>query len=123
MSDVVVRIVGLEVPGRHGVHDEERILGQRFVLDLEMTLANDRATTSDDLADTVDYAALSDAVVAIVRGKPVALLERLARVVADRVLEEPAVRAVNVTIAKPHVAIPHVLDEVSVTLYAEADGS
>jgi dihydroneopterin aldolase len=53
----------------------------------------------------------------------VALLERLARLVADRALADPAVRAATVTIAKPHVAIPHVVDDVSVSLHAVADGS
>ena len=41
--------------------------------------------------------------------------------VAERVLEEQVVRAVTVTVAKPHVAIRHVLDDVSVTLHLERD--
>ena len=51
----------------------------------------------------------------------VALLERLCRIIAERVLEEQVVRAVTVTVAKPHVAIRHVLDDVSVTLHLERD--
>ena len=78
---------------------------------------------TDALADTVDYATLCDDISAIVAGEPVALLERLARLVADRALADPAVRAATVTIAKPHVAIPHVVDDVSVSLHAVADGS
>ena len=38
---------------------------------------------------------------------PVALLERLAGMIADRVLAEPHVAEVSVTVRKPHVAIPH----------------
>jgi FolB domain-containing protein len=108
MSDVVVRIRGLEVAGRHGVHEAERVLGQRFVVDLDMVLGTDAAAASDDLAG-------------IVAGEPVALLERLCRLIADRALREPVVREVTVTVAKPQVAIPHVLDDVSVTLHAERD--
>ena len=122
MSDLVVTISGLEVVGHHGVHPEERVLGQRFVVDVEMFLAHDGAATTDALTDTVDYATLCDDISAIVAGEPVALLERLARV-ADRALADPAVRAATVTIAKPHVAIPHVVDDVSVSLHAVADGS
>jgi 7,8-dihydroneopterin aldolase/epimerase/oxygenase len=121
MNDVMVHISGLEVPGRHGVHDAERVLGQRFVVDIAMALAHDRATVTDDLADTVDYAAMADRVAAIVAGKPVALLERLCRLIADCVLKEGVVRAVTVTVAKPHVAVPHVLDDVSVTVHVERD--
>ncbi len=123
MSDVVVRIRGLEVGGRHGVHDAERVLGQRFVVDIDMVLADDRASHTDDLAHTVDYALISDEVAGIVSGEPVALLERLCRMIADRVLAEPIVQAVTVTVAKPHVAISHVLDDVSVSLHLERDGS
>lgn len=123
MSDVVVGIRGLEVGGRHGVHDAERVLGQRFVVDIDMMLADDRSSMTDDLADTVDYAVIADDVAEIVSGEPVALLERLCRVIADRVLREPVVRAVTVTVAKPHVAIRHVLDDVSVTLHLERDAA
>ena len=121
MSDVVVRIRGLEVGGRHGVLDAERVLGQRFVVDIDMVLGHDRSTTTDDLADTVDYASITEDVAGIVAGEPVALLERLCRIIAERVLEEQVVRAVTVTVAKPLVAIRHVLDDVSVTLHLERD--
>lgn len=121
MSDVVVRIRGLEVGGRHGVHEAERVLGQRFVADIDMVLAHDRSTTTDDLAETVDYATIADDVADIIAGEPVALLERLCRIIADRVLSEPVVAAVTVTVAKPQVAIRHVLDDVSVTLHVERD--
>ncbi len=122
MSDLTVHIRGLEVVGHHGVHDAERVLGQRFVVDLALDLAHDRAATSDDLADTADYAMLSDDVARIIAGEPVALIERLARLIADRALVDPRVRAVTVTVHKPHVAIPHVLGEVAVTLRVEAPG-
>ena len=112
---VVLR--GLEAFGRHGVHPAERELGQRFVVDLEVELTDARAARSDDLADTVDYAALADAVAAIVEGEPVALLERLAGLIADRVLREPGAAAVVVTVRKPHVALPHPVAESAVTLH------
>lgn len=123
MSDLVVRIRGLEVSGRHGVHEAERILGQRFVVDIDMVLADDRSSRTDDLAHTVDYSLITDEVADIVGGEPVALLEHLCRIIADRVLAEPIVEAVTVTVAKPQVAIRHVLDDVSVTLHVERDGS
>lgn len=123
MSDVVVRIRGLEVGGRHGVHEAERVLGQRFVVDIDMVLQHDRASVSDDLGDTVDYAVITDDVAAIVSGEPVALLERLCKLIAERVMAEQVVRAVTVTVAKPQVAIRHVLDDVSVTLHLERNGA
>jgi dihydroneopterin aldolase len=117
VSDAItVRLRGLEVFGRHGVHAPERELGQRFVVDVDVEMERAVAATSDDLTDTLDYAALADAVAAIVAGPPVALLERLAGMVADRALAEPGARAVTVTVHKPHVAIPHTVAEAAVTL-------
>ncbi len=49
-------------------------------------------------------------------GPPVALLERLAGLIADRALAEPGVAAVEVTVRKPHVALPHTVAETAVTL-------
>lgn len=118
MSDdaLTVRIHGLEVFGRHGVLPEETALGQRFVVDVEIALSDASSTASDDLSETIDYAALAGAVAAIVGGPPVALLERLAGMIADRVLAEPLAREVTVTVRKPHVAIPHAVRETAVTL-------
>jgi dihydroneopterin aldolase len=113
---LTVRLAGLEAFGRHGVLPEEQALGQRFVVDLEIRLRGDLASRTDELIDTVDYASLADAVAALVSGPPVALLERLAGMVADLVLEEPWAQAVTVTVRKPHVALPHTVRESAVTL-------
>jgi len=113
---LTVHVRGLEVHGRHGVLPAERALGQRFVVDLDIDLAHARAAGSDDLADTVDYAALAAAVAELLAGEPVALLEHLAARIADRVLAEPHAEAVAVTVRKPHVAIPQVVAETAVTL-------
>ena len=119
---LTVALAGLEAFGRHGVYAAETELGQRFVVDVTMTLSGSAATLSDALGDTVNYAALADAVVAIVAGPPVALLERLAGLIADRALAEPGVAAVEVTVHKPHVAIPHTVAESAVTLRRSAPG-
>lgn len=113
---ITVMLTGLEVFGHHGVFAAETALGQRFVVDIAITLAHTEASRTDDLGDTVDYAGLADAVAAIVAGPPVALLERLAGAIADRALEEPHAAEVVVTVHKPHVAIPHTVAESAVTL-------
>ncbi len=112
-------IRGLEVFGRHGVFAAERELGQRFIVDLEMELSACPGSLTDDLESTVDYASLTTAVVEIVAGEPVALLERLAAMIADRVMAEPLVAAVTIDVRKPHVALAHVLEETAVRLRRE----
>lgn len=117
---LTVRIRGLEAYGRHGVYPPERELGQRFVVDIDILLSDALAADADDLALTVDYGALAAAVAGIVAGEPVALLERLAGLIADRVLAEPRARSVEVTVRKPHVALPQVVTETAVTLTRQA---
>lgn len=118
-----VTIAGLEVFGRHGALPAERELGQRFVVDVSVDLPDCPGTASDDLADTVDYAALADAVAGIVAGPPVALLERLAQLIAERALAEPRVGAAEVTVRKPHVALPHRVSETRVTVVRRREGA
>jgi dihydroneopterin aldolase len=120
---LTVSIRGLEAFGYHGVLAPERELGQRFVVDLDLELSGAAATASDDLADTVDYAALADAVAGIVGGPPFALLERLAGAIADRALREPGARSVSVTVRKPHVALAHPVAETAVTLRRAVPGA
>ena len=113
---LTVSIRGLEAFGRHGVHDAERELGQRFVVDIDIAAGDAVAAASDDLADTVDYAALADAIAAIVARPPFACWSAWPGLIADRVLEEAGARAVTVTVHKPHVALAHTIQETAVTL-------
>ena len=119
-DELTVRIRGLEAYGRHGVYAPERELGQRFVVDIDIRLSDARSADTDDLALTVDYGTLAASVAEIVGGESVQLLERLASLIADRVLAEPRARYVEVTVRKPHVALPQVVTETAVTLTRHA---
>lgn len=117
MSDhVTVRVSGLECFGYHGVFPEERRDGQLFVADLEWTLIDTESTRTDHLADTVDYEGVTEAVAAILEGPPVALIEHLAHLIAERVMAEPLVTEVSVTVRKPQVRLARTVAETSVTL-------
>lgn len=112
-----IRITGLRVRGHHGVLPQERRDGQTFVVDVELDA--DVSTTSDDLADTVDYGVLAERVAAVVAGEPVDLIETLATRIADVCLDDARVARAEVTVHKPEVPIPLDLAEVSVTLVRE----
>ena len=47
-------IEGLEVYGHHGVAAEERILGQRLLYDVRLTMDDCAGAATDDVEDTVD---------------------------------------------------------------------
>lgn len=110
---MIIRITGLSVRGFHGVLESERRDGQTFVVDVALHVG---AVASDDLADTVDYAALSSRLAAVVAGEPVDLVETLAARLADVCLSDPRVDLAEVTVHKPEVPLSVSVTEVSVTL-------
>lgn len=114
MSEACITLTGLEATGFHGVFDHERAKGQRFVVDV--TLWGPLDTESDDLSGTVDYSRISAAVSDIITGPAVNLIETLAGRIADRVLAEQKVDAVEVTVHKPNAPLAETFRDVSVTL-------
>lgn len=118
MTDTIT-LAGLRARGHHGVYDQERRDGQEFIVDavLEVDLAP--AGESDHLADTVDYGALADRLVAVVTGEPVALIETLATRLAGVCLADRRVRAVTVTVHKPQAPLAAEVADVAVRLRRE----
>lgn len=121
MSDRI-ELRGLRVRGHHGVFDHERRDGQDFVVDLVVWLDLAPAAASDDLADTLHYGELAQRVAAIVGGDPCDLIETVAGRVADDVLGDARVRAVEVTVHKPQAPIPLDFADVAVVLHRARGG-
>lgn len=111
-----IELRGLRVRGHHGVFDHERRDGQDFVLDVVLWADLARAGATDDLADTVDYGALAETVAAVVAGPPRDLIETVAGEVAERVLADARVEAVEVTLHKPRAPIARAFDDVAVVV-------
>lgn len=101
-----IMLEGMTFVGFHGTRPEERTLGQRFVVDVELQLSLRAAGLADDLSRTVDYSAVYRQVRAIVEGVPVALTETVAERIAGAILAEHAlVQAVLVRVRKPWVRL------------------
>jgi dihydroneopterin aldolase len=111
---VKVELVGLELRGFHGVLDEERREGQRFVFDVELEVG-EAAASSDRIEDAVDYRDVAAAVREISDGRRYRLLEALAAAVADALLERFPVTWVQVRVAKPDVRLEPPVVESAVT--------
>jgi dihydroneopterin aldolase len=112
----VVTVRGLRGRGRHGWFARERSDGQEFVVDVELTFDTKSAGKSDDLADTVDYGAVGSAVLAVVEGEPVRLIETLAQRIADACLHDERVEQVRVTVHKPQAPLGVPFDDVTVSI-------
>jgi dihydroneopterin aldolase len=102
---VTIELRGLVVFGRHGYLEEERRLGQRFLVDLRAVVRGD-APETDQIEDTVDYRRLAAIVREVFAGPERMLLEALAGAVADGILERfAAVERVEVRVRKPDVVL------------------
>ena len=117
-----IELRGLTVRGHHGVFEHERRDGQDFVVDLTVWLDLSAAAASDELADTLDYGALAQRAAAIVGGEPSDLIESVAGRIADDVLTDRRVRAVEVVLHKPQAQIPLQFTDVAVVLHRSAPG-
>ena len=98
-----VRLEGLSLFGHHGARPFEKEAGQRLEMDLELVPADDRAETSDRLADAVDYDQLYRTVRDVVESRSFHLLEALAAATAEAILDGFRVRKVKVRIAKQNL--------------------
>ena len=108
MKDKKDKIIlkGMQFFGYHGVLDEERRLGQRFEVDLELVLDLQPAGQRDELALSISYADVFKSVEDVVIGKPFRLLEALAESISQRVLEQyTSVEEVLVRVKKPGAPI------------------
>ncbi|PKN72488.1 MAG: dihydroneopterin aldolase [Candidatus Cloacimonetes bacterium HGW-Cloacimonetes-3] len=112
-----IRLNEMVFYGYHGVHAEERKLGQRFVVSI--TLHTDEALDADirHLEDTVDYTKVYDEVKEIMETHQFHLLESCANTIGDTLMAGfPLVQKLNICIQKPSVPIQGSLKSVEVEL-------
>lgn len=106
MSEDRIVLTDMVFHGHHGTLEAEHELGQPFVVSVELRLDLGPAGASDDLTRTVDYGEVHRMARDVVEGPPVQLIETLAERIATAALENhPAVEAVKVKVAKPHVRL------------------
>lgn len=109
-----IELRGLTVRGNHGVFDYERADGQNFVVDITVWIDLADAATSDDLADTFDYGVLAQRAATVVAGPARNLIETVAGEIAEDVMNDPRVHAVEVTVHKPQAPIAQTFGDVAV---------
>jgi dihydroneopterin aldolase len=109
-----IELRGLTVRGNHGVFEHERADGQDFVVDITVWIDLGAAAASDDLADTLDYGALAQRAADIIGGPARDLIETVSAEIADDVMTDDRVHAVEVVLHKPSAPIPLTFGDVAV---------
>lgn len=119
MSQDKIILKGMEFYGYHGALAEERTLGQKFEVDLELFLSLDEAGKTDNLETTVSYAEVFDLVRDVVTGNPYNLIEAVAQKITDVLFEHFNLKGVKVKVIKPQVPISGHLKYAAVEIYRE----
>lgn len=100
----------------HGVMEQEQKVGNVFEICLTVEYPFDKALESDDLNDTLNYAALYDAV-AVEMSKPSRLLEHVVGRIIDHIHSEfPKIKGGKITLAKLTPPIKGEMASVSVSV-------
>jgi dihydroneopterin aldolase len=111
---VVVELAGLEVPGRHGVEEEERQREQPFLYDIRLELPEPGA---DRIEETVDYREVVELLRGISEAREFSLLEALASAVAEALLQRfPEIEHVRLRVRKPRVELGTAVDYAAATV-------
>jgi dihydroneopterin aldolase len=118
-----IELRGLKVRGHHGVFEHERRDGQDFVVDVTVWMDLAPAAASDDLADTLHYGELAQNVATVVGGEPFDLIETVAARVAEDVMTDARVQAVEVVLHKPQAPIPLEFLDVAVVAHRSRKGA
>lgn len=118
----LVSIHGLQVYGYHGLFDEERRLGQKFLFNVRCELADVPTHLDDQLEHSVGYDVLANEVSAISAARKFKTVEALAETVARQLLgSHPVIRAVEVHVAKSSPPMAHALSAATVEVALRRD--
>ncbi|MEJ5256287.1 MAG: dihydroneopterin aldolase [Acidimicrobiales bacterium] len=111
-----IEIRGLRALGICGVLPDEQVRPQPIEVDLDLDADLAPAGASDDLGDTIDYAAIIEAVERVVTRERFQLLERLASRIAEVVLSDERVLAVEVAVRKLRPPVAHQVETTGVRI-------
>ncbi|HUW03222.1 MAG TPA: dihydroneopterin aldolase [Acidimicrobiales bacterium] len=111
-----IELKGLRAMAVVGVLDHEKLAPQPVEIDLALDVDLRSAGATDDLVDTVDYGAITDACMAALT-EPAVLLETAAARLAEVALGDPRVTGVEVAIRKLRPPVAHDLGTAGVRIF------
>lgn len=114
----IIHLKGMEFYGYHGALEEERVLGQKFVVDADIHLSSSKMLT-DDLTQTVDYREIYSIIKQCVEEEQYNLIETLTEEIASKILSRINCIGVKVEVHKPNAPIPGMIRDISIQITRE----
>ncbi|MCX8095814.1 MAG: dihydroneopterin aldolase [Caldisericia bacterium] len=115
-----IYLKGMEFYAYHGAIKEENLLGQRFVVDLEI---ESDIPELDDLKNTVDYTDIYKKTKDIVENFKFKLIETLAKEIGKKLLEDKRIKTITVRVEKISPPIKGILEKVGVEVILKNDSN
>ena len=110
-------IENLELIAEHGVFKEEKFLGQKFIISVEMTTDTREAGKTGNLNASTHYGFVADDIEKIFTSESFDLIETCAEKIAEMILTKyPLISEVKVTVKKPWAPIRKHFDFVAVEI-------
>lgn len=108
--------------GYHGVLPEEKVIGQKFILDATLYLPLAKAGQSDNLNDTADYGYVYNVIKNIVTTQKFDLIECLGESICTGIFAAaPLVQKLVLTVKKPEAPINGIFDYVAIEIERDRD--
>ena len=112
----LIQIENMEFYAFHGCYNQEQVVGNRFLVDLEISANLDKATLSDNIEDTLNYQNAYDIVKEQMNIKS-RLLEHVAGRILDKLFSRfPDIEKASVRVSKMNPPMGGQMERVSVTL-------
>lgn len=112
-----IYINNLEFIGFHGVFPEEKKLGQKFLVSLELTVDTREAGKTGDLTKSVHYGLVAQDVEKLFLEKSIDLIETCAENIAEMVLKKyELVKEIKVVVKKPWAPLQMHFENVAVEI-------
>ncbi len=110
-------IEDLQVYAYHGVAQEEKTIGQMFLVSLRIGTNLEKAAKSDDVNDTLNYANLCNDVQTVMQSRKCSLIETAAMNIIEYLFRRYAsIAEIRVTLKKPWAPMGHHLKYAAVEL-------
>jgi dihydroneopterin aldolase len=114
---VTIHLHNLNFFSFHGIHEEERILGNEYEVNVDVAFDEKGAITK--IGDTINYATIFELIKQRMN-MPTPLLETVAQDIADNVyIADNRVRSIRVSVEKKNPPIANIQGSVSVSYTKE----
>lgn len=110
-----IRINNMSFHTYNGVFPEEKRMGQRLEIDVELTYPIEEQVKNDDLTETVSYADVYDTIERFVLNHNYNLIESLANNVLQTLLADyPMITEITLKVRKYSVPIAGIFDNIEI---------